>query len=136
MTDRARILIVIGAAVLVFALIALPSLRAHEAALARLRGLQQQMNSIAGKAAALALSRQIGAQASRQSKGTFFSFVESIASTLDMRGAIKSIKPSTMVEDGSTFERLSINASGLYQQQGVAFLHALENAGPDRKSVV
>lgn len=131
MTGRARILIFIGAAILLFALLALPTLRAHEAALSRLRVLQQQMNSLAGKAATLTLLRQTGAQSSRQPKGTFFSLIESIASTLNMRGAIKSIKPSTMMEDGASFERVSVTASGLYQQQGVAFLHALENVGPD-----
>ena len=132
MTGRAHIVILIGGAVLLFALLALPTLRAHEAALARLHGLQQQTNSLAGKAAALASLRQSGVQAQRQPKGTFFSLVESIASTLDMRGAVKSIKPSSMTEEGASFERVSITASGLYQQQGVAFLHALENSGPVR----
>ena len=107
----------------------LPVWNQKQAASERLRVLQKQADAVAAKVDELLLLKQLPQSAGARTRGTLFSEVDGITVQLGIRQSVTAIKPSSNEENGTSYERVSITAAGLYQQKGVAFLHALEKTG-------
>ncbi len=100
-------------------------LKQRQAAVERIDRLQKQAVSIAEKASML---KQLqGARLPiHTGDGTLFSEVNSIVERLGVKKSIGSLTPSQMEENGMKYERVSIIATGMHQQNGVALIYALE----------
>lgn len=114
-----------GIAALMLAII-VPLWNQHTTTGKRLELISKQADTISRRADHLVQIRHNTDSAKPLQTSTLFAEVESLASRLGILEKIVSMKPSTVEEQGRTFERVNITASGLYQQKGVALLHALE----------
>lgn len=107
----------------------LPVWHQKKAASDRLHTLQRQTDAVIAQSEALISLAQSSRKTPAETGGTLFSEVDGIVVDLGIRSAVASIKPSDSNENGTAYERVAITAIGLYQQKGVAFLHALEKSG-------
>lgn len=112
-----------------FLILLLPLWHQKKAASDRLRTLQKQADAVIAQADTVIALKQSSRETAPGAGETLFSEVDGITVHLGIRPAVASIKPSDIEENGTLFERVTITISGLYQQKGVAFLHALENSG-------
>lgn len=106
--------------------IVVPVWNQHTATEKRLATLKKQADAISRQAGYLMHMMQSSGKTAPRQVSTLFAEVESLAGRLGILEKIVSMKPTTVEEQGRTYERVSIIASGLYQQKGVALLHALE----------